>query len=238
MPRIKGQSVQTAMNVILEKIENYEYVAGDIISDLELSKVLNMSRTPIREAIMSLIENGILERTATKVVVKPITLSDICEIFDVREAIEHKSLELIIQAGGLTKEQKDKLLQIHEQLCQNIINGNFQANFEADDIFHKTMIEFSGNTRLLGFYDTLTLQSRRLRWISMFKPVRYTQTREEHAQIIDFLCRKDLESAKKALSQHFSNSITNYSSILNTPHWNRIANEITSMTATKTTNNA
>ena len=75
MPRVRGEAVNLATNYILKKIENYELSAGDIVSDLELSKEFDMSRTPIREAIMSLIDSGILERTATKVVVKSITFA-------------------------------------------------------------------------------------------------------------------------------------------------------------------
>ena len=77
MSRVRGSIVAIATQKILEKIENYELLTGDIVSDLELSKEFEMSRTPIREAIMSLLDCGILERTQTKVVVKTITLSDI-----------------------------------------------------------------------------------------------------------------------------------------------------------------
>lgn len=97
MPRIKSNAVEIATEYILSKIENYELKSEDIISDIKFAEELGMSRTPVREAIMSLIENGILERNRSKIVVKSITLKDILEIIDIRDAIEQKALELIVE---------------------------------------------------------------------------------------------------------------------------------------------
>ena len=71
----------------MNKINNYELLSGDVVSDAELSGELGMSRTPVREAMMQLINDGILQRTSTRVVVKPLTLSDIYEILEIREAL-------------------------------------------------------------------------------------------------------------------------------------------------------
>lgn len=229
MPRIRGASVTVATEKILKKIENYEFMAGDIISDLELSKEFDMSRTPIREAIMSLIDNGILERTQTKVIVKAITLTDIAEILDVREAIEQKSVEIIIANGGLTLKQKNELNSIHQQLCQNIINGDFTHNFEADDIFHTKIVEYSGNKRLLDICDRLTLQSQRLRWITMLTPSRYATTREEHSVLIEALVDNNLSAAKEAIHNHLNSTKENYRNILQMPQWSKIASEMKNM---------
>ena len=109
-----------------------------------------MSRTPIREAIMSLIDSGILERTATKVVVKSITLTDITEILQVREAIEQKAASIIIEAAGLSAAQEKEFSEIHMELLQNVTSGNFSKNFQTDELFHRKLIEFSGQQQAVG----------------------------------------------------------------------------------------
>ncbi|MRY42767.1 GntR family transcriptional regulator [Clostridium beijerinckii] len=229
MPRVRGNTVDIAVQKILHKIENYELVTGDIVSDLELSKEFEMSRTPMREAIMILLDNGILERTKTKVVVKAITLNDINEILEVREAIEQMSVEIIINNKGLTKAQLKELNVIQEKLCENITNGNFDSNFEADAMFHEKLAEYSGNERFLDICKRIYLQSQRLRWITMLTPSRYTETCEEHQKIIDALTNLDLSVAKEAIHSHLQNSKSNYDDIINNKQWNKIAQQMKNM---------
>lgn len=229
MPRVRGNTVDIAVQKILRKIENYELVTGDIVSDLELSKEFEMSRTPLREAIMILLDNGILERTKTKVVVRAITLKDINEILEVREAIELKSIEIIVNNKGLTKAQLKELNQIQEKLCENINNGDFDTFFEADSSFHEKIAEYSGNERFLDICKRIYLQSQRLRWITMLTPSRYTETCEEHQLIIDTLTKLDLNAAINAIKSHLLNSKINYEDIINNKQWNKIAQQMKNM---------
>lgn len=229
MSRVRGSVVSTATKKILEKIENYELLTGDIVSDLELSKEFDMSRTPVREAIMSLLDCGILERTETKVVVKAITLSDIIEILEVRDAVEQKSIEIIFKNGGLTDSQRSELLLIHDNLCKTVSNRDFNLNFYTDDSFHKKIVEFSGNSRFLDICERVSLQTQRLRWITLLTPNRYGETHEEHSVIIKHILDGSVENAKKAVHKHFTNSQLNYESILNNPQWINIALEMKRM---------
>ncbi|MGC6589176.1 GntR family transcriptional regulator [Paenibacillus sp. Dod16] len=229
MPRVRGNTVDIAVQKILRKIENYELVTGDIVSDLELSKEFEMSRTPLREAIMILLDNGILERTKTKVVVRAITLKDINEILEVREAIELKSIEIIVNNKGLTKAQLKELNQIQEKLCENTNNGDFDTFFEADSRFHEKIAEYSGNERFLDICKRIYLQSQRLRWITMLTPSRYTETCEEHQLIIDTLTKLDLNAAINAIKSHLLNSKINYEDIINNKQWNKIAQQMKNM---------
>ena len=173
MPRIKSNAVEIATEYILSKIENYELKSEDIISDIKFAEELGMSRTPVREAIMSLIENGILERNRSKIVVKSITLKDILEIIDIRDAIEQKALELIVEKGGLNKEQLSILSDIQDTMTENILTGNVEGNFHADHLFHLTLFEFADNSRLYDIHKNLLLQSKRLRWLAQLTPGRF-----------------------------------------------------------------
>ena len=180
MPRLKGNASDTALKKIVQKINDYELSSGEIVSDLELSNELNISRTPVREAMQQLIDIGLLERTATKVVVRSITLTDIAEIFQIREAIEIMSVKIILSRGGLNETQKLELMDIHQNLCNDISNGNFDKNFSDDTAFHEKLIEYSGNTRMEDICRRITLQSQRLRWLTLLTPSRYAGTRDEH----------------------------------------------------------
>ena len=191
MPRLKGNASDTALKKIVQKINDYELSSGEIVSDLELSNELNISRTPVREAMQQLIDIGLLERTATKVVVRSITLTDIAEIFQIREAIEIMSVKIILSRGGLNETQKLELMDIHQNLCNDISNGNFDKNFSDDTAFHEKLIEYSGNTRMEDICRRITLQSQRLRWLTLLTPSRYAGTRDEHQRIIQGILNQD-----------------------------------------------
>lgn len=55
-----------ATKMILEKIQHGDFSAGDVISESEICKILNISRTPAREALIELVANGVLEKVPRK----------------------------------------------------------------------------------------------------------------------------------------------------------------------------
>ena len=226
MPRLKGNASDTALKKIVQKINDYELSSGEIVSDLELSNELNISRTPVREAMQQLIDIGLLERTATKVVVRSITLTDIVEIFQIREAIEIMSVKIILSNGGLTEAQKLELMDIHQNLCNDISNGNFDKNFSDDTAFHEKLIEYSGNSRMEDISRRISLQSQRLRWLTLLTPSRYAGTRDEHERIIQGILNQDLDSTARAIQEHLQGSLENYTQILNNNQWMKIMSEL------------
>lgn len=229
MPRLKGNASDTALKKIVQKINDYELSSGEIVSDLELSNELNISRTPVREAMQQLIDIGLLERTATKVVVRSITLTDIVEIFQIREAIEIMSVKIILSNGGLTEAQKMELMDIHQNLCNDISNGNFDKNFSDDTAFHEKLIEYSGNSRMEDISRRISLQSQRLRWLTLLTPSRYAGTRDEHERIIQGILNQDLDSTARAIQEHLQGSLENYTQILNNNQWMKIMSELKNM---------
>lgn len=229
MPRLKGNASDTALKKIVQKINDYELSSGEIVSDLELSNELNISRTPVREAMQQLIDIGLLERTATKVVVRSITLTDIVEIFQIREAIEIMSVKIILSNGGLTEAQKLELMDIHQNLCNDISNGNFDKNFSDDTAFHEKLIEYSGNSRMEDISRRISLQSQRLRWLTLLTPSRYAGTRDEHERIIQGILNQDFDSTARAIQEHLQGSLENYTQILHNNQWMKIMSELKNM---------
>ena len=219
MARLKSNLVDFALEEITRRINNYDYSSGAIISEVALAEELKISRTPIREAILKLIDIGILERTSTKVVVKAINLSDIHEIMQVREAIELMAAKIIIKAGGLSTEQFSALNSINENIIKSISEGDFEKNFEQDCSFHEKLVEYAGNTRLIDICKRLNIQSRRFRWITMLTPARYSNTVDEHKMILEGMLRNDIELASDALSAHVRQTYNNYKYILRDDKW-------------------
>ena len=147
MPRIGRDSVATATEILLNKIENYEIKSGDVVSDAEIAKELGVSRTPVREAMMLLVDNGVLERKRSKFIVSPIHLDDIIEIIEVREAIEVKVLEIILNKDRVSLEFLENISELQKKLRENIMVGNLENYFQCDHEFHQILFEAAGNKR-------------------------------------------------------------------------------------------
>ncbi len=231
MARAKSNASEIALNKILKKINSYDLSSGDIVSDLELSREFNMSRTPIREAISRLLDAGVLERTATKVIVKSITIDDITEILIVKEAIELMSARLIIENGGLTETEERSLTELHETLKEDVSQGQFEDNFKTDAAFHTMIVSFSKNSRLLNICNQIDIQVQRLRWITLLTPSQFSITLEEHEAIINALTEKDLEAVEKAITLHTNSAKSNYANIISNSHWSKLMKELSKMQA-------
>lgn len=219
MPRMKSDLVDNVFNEIVMRINHYTYVAGDPVSEIAISSEFNVSRTPVREAILRLIDIGLLVRDKSKVVVKSLNLNDINEILEARLALEIMSVRIILDRGGLTKEEYQEITSIHKSFYDSLGDGDFEKNFELDTKLHSFLIKCSKNSRLEEFAYRLNVQSDRFRHITILTPSRHSMSNNEHEDIINAIHEKDLEKSIQALMTHTANSKNNYQTILNNDMW-------------------
>lgn len=213
MARLKSDSAQIAFDEIKDRINRYDLLPGDTVSDITLSKELDMSRTPIREAIHNLIQFKLVEKQRTKYVVMPISQVDINEILEAREAIEIQAAKILIEKHLLSEAMISELKNINQSV--EIVNGvkNFNKIFKYDSLFHSKIIEFTGNSRLYEIMKNLSIQGERLRWISILTPSSYDKTVEEHNAIIDSFIKEDKDLAISRIHKHLETARNNYKTI-------------------------
>jgi len=208
-----------AFDFIKDRINKYEYKSGDTISDFSISEELNMSRTPVREAIMNLVQLNLVEKQKTKFVVTAITIDDILEILDVRQAIETMSVKLIIERGGLTKMQYSRLDEIEDSLAESLESNHYYNNFKYDSLFHKTLVSFCDNSRLVSMMNTMSIQGERLRLLSILTPARYQDAIGEHRLIVESIKDNDLARASSMIDTHLKLTKENYVRITSENSW-------------------
>jgi DNA-binding GntR family transcriptional regulator len=210
----KNLAVDDAYREILNKILTFEILPGEVISDFQLSQQLKMSRTPIREAMIRLATEGMIEQGEKKMLVSYITPDDIKEICEVRDAIESKAASLIINNGGLSEAQLSNLYSLNEALRQAVLQFDFSANFQNDDKLHSTLVTYSRNIRLAQYSKLMWIQFMRARWLTILKP-RYNDTILEHDEIINAIAAKDLNRAIAAINLHLKKAAENFNTVLN-----------------------
>ncbi len=219
LPRLRSNLVDDVLTQIIQRINNYDFVSGDVVSEVALSKELDISRTPIREAIAKLIDIGVLKRENTKVIVTPLSLSDIKEILDARAAIEIMSVRICISQGLFIPQKMDELLELHEKYELSILRNELEKSFEYDKLFHDCLIKTSNNSRLMQFTERLNVQAQRFKRVTIVTPTRYTMTYSEHATIVNAIKNKSIAQASEAILLHIENSKKNYEEILTNDMW-------------------
>ena len=186
---------------LLEAIISNKIPAGATIVENDISAELNMSRTPIREALKELEAEGLVCRyPSIGTVVSQITPHDVEEIFALRILLEMYALQS--SWDKITDEELDEV----EQLFSNLdLDSSKDAYQESDRRLHLLIINKAGNRRLKKFLDLLNSQIERFRRVAAFSATRPEKSKKEHLEIIAFLRKRDLKASEESLKKHLIN---------------------------------
>ena len=177
------------------RILNCEFMPNDLIDQNELAKELNVSRTPVREAIAALEQEGLVVVLPRRgVLVANISFESIHSIYVVRELLEPY---LVKQATHIADpEILNKYLDIFEQATS--IQSFTQADFE----FHKYLATLSQNRYLIQTMDNVLSHNMRFVILGSNIPERISNSNIEHAEIIHAMLERDSNKAEELMRKH------------------------------------
>ena len=180
--------------------------AEEPLRDQDIAEQLGVSRTPVREALRRLEDEGFVETALNRWTrVAPLRAAQAAELYPVVEALE--CLALRLAAPTLTGGDLDQLQYLNGQLRQGLRAGNAQEAVEADTAFHDVWISKSGNTEL---QQTLRALKRKLGRIerAYFNAAASGQVSlDEHEAIRGSLQEGEIEDAITALQHNWRGSL-------------------------------
>ena len=183
---LRRQVFQSLENAII----NREYLAGDNLNEIQLSQKLQVSRTPIREALMQLELEGLVRIVPNKgAVVVGVSEQDVLDIYTIRILTEGYATRLF--AENASEEQKKSLCNFIDLQEFYLVKGETEKIWELDNEFHATIYDGCGN-RTLG--DMLTKYHKcikRARDISYNVDGRAEKSVSEHRAICDSILNHD-----------------------------------------------
>jgi len=186
---------------LLEAIVSNKIPPGAPIVEAEISAELNMSRTPIREALKELEAEGLVHRYPSRgTVVTQITPYDVEEIFSLRIMLETFALHLAWDK--ITESELAKVEKLFTELDSNSSKDDYH---HADKSLHSLIIDKAGNRRLKQFLTLLNSQIERFRRIAAIEPTRLDHSKKEHLEIIHLLKSRDLKACEESLRKHLLN---------------------------------
>lgn len=188
--------------------------AGSVFDEQEVAKQLNVSRTPVREAVLRLASEGYLTIIPRKgTLVSNISLRDIKEVYEFRIILECASINEIKNIDKSKLEYWKNYFNKAILKAQNLneYSTDELENEDSDKLFHEDIISFLDNKLVSKEITLLMDKSARIRYTSNIKNInRYIESLKEHIAIIDALIRDDKSSAQKLMKEHLLSSLRGY----------------------------
>jgi DNA-binding GntR family transcriptional regulator len=174
---------------------------GEQLDERTLAAELEVSRTPIREAIGQLIGEGIVEyRSNRRNYVRKFTVKQVNDLFQVRSALEALAVRLAMPK--ISQEVTDKIRHILDQAEKALACNDMAAYSNADRDFHNTIIHLTGNETLITALERLSFQIQMIRTIANRDATVVERTHLERPRILAALETRDAEEAAKLMEEH------------------------------------
>lgn len=201
-PRTKNSLVELAYSRLKEEIRSNRMAPGYQAPEPEIADHLNMSRTPVREALIRLEAEGLVElipRRGARIL--PISPQDMTDIYELLTALEPEAAAKLAQRR-LKPDEIALLEEPTSRMEEALERKDLEAWANADDDFHTQLLQLHGNARLTGFVQSLLDQAHRARMITLKMRKLPVASTKEHRAIMDSLSRGDAIGTRNLFRRH------------------------------------
>lgn len=175
---------------------------GTSLLETEVASLLSLSRTPVREALIRLEEEGLVEvRPRHGITVKALSIEELEQIYQVFSTLEVKAAQLTARRG-LSEAEYAKLDGILVQMEKATGKKDIAHWSHLDDAFHSEIVALCGNPRLQGMLRQLWDQQYRARVAIVHLRPLPVQSDEEHRAILKAIHARDEAAATRLHQQH------------------------------------
>jgi DNA-binding GntR family transcriptional regulator len=200
-----GKLAEQVYDALKAQINDFQLVAGDRFSEAELGARLGMSRTPVREALFRLRDEGFLGvESKLGWHVLPIDFGRLEQLYDLRVVLELASVaRLCARADAPPDLEALKAIWLvppGERLADPRSVGGH------DEQFHATLVRAAGNDEMARVHWDVTERIRIIRRLDFTRPTRIEATYVEHAKILRAVMQKKADQAQLLLKTHIEQS--------------------------------
>jgi DNA-binding GntR family transcriptional regulator len=187
---------QQAYLELKRRLVNCEYKPGTWINETALVKELGFSRTPIREALALIEQEGFIRIIPKKgIFVTQISFNDVKQIFQTRKTIEPVALQL-----ASPRLPREKLLEFRDLFVGE--DPDIRTAFRLDTAMHLFIIEHCGNRHIIAMLRKVFEENTRIIISSKQNELMIHDARAEHTEILDLLLGGKFEQAAASMMSH------------------------------------
>jgi DNA-binding GntR family transcriptional regulator len=194
--------VDRAYRIIRQRILDNVYPAGYRALEREFAEELKLSRTPVREALLKLQSEGLLElipRHGARVL--PVSAEDMREIYAVLTALESMAAEIVTRRKP-TAAALRPLSEASRDMTAALKHDDLDAWARADEHFHRQLLELAGNAVLIQTVQQLWDRAHRARMVTLRLRPRPVHSTREHNAIVEAIKAGDPEATVRLYRAH------------------------------------
>ena len=200
--RNRFSSAERAYRALKKLILGNELPAGSQLLEQEAAERLGMSRTPVREAMIRLEKDGVVEvRPRHGMRVLPVSPDDMREIYQVLTALESAAAEAVARRGA-TPAEIAGLRAVVANMEAALDRDNLDGWADADKRFHRLLVTLTGKQRLQQMVSKLDEQAHRARVLTLRLRPKPVNSVRDHARLVAAIARRDAESARRIHHDH------------------------------------
>jgi DNA-binding GntR family transcriptional regulator len=209
MRKVSGTAAsgrEKAYAYVRENILMDPAMQGRFLNEQELAAEIGVSRTPVREALLLLVSDGLVELIPQRgAYVPPVTGREISELMELRGVLESHAARLVIQERRVPAETMQGTLDQQAKLPENLIPEDAREFIRLDTLFHQQLIDAAGNELISRTYSKLHVRQVLVGVAALFRTGhRRQEVCGEHQDILDALVSGDAAKAQKAIDFHLA----------------------------------
>jgi len=199
--------------LLRDRIVKGELAPGARIVERRVSTELDVSRTPVREALKLLEADGLIEISHHRgAVVSQFSPDDATQLFDVISVLEGLAARRL--AEHMTPETLGRLEALHAEMLSHHDAGRHGDYFDTNTVIHDLVVEGCGNPVIADAHSRLIARARRGRFLAIMNPERLSQAVAEHESLMDAFRARDPEAAASIWEAHLRHTGTTLASVL------------------------
>jgi DNA-binding GntR family transcriptional regulator len=192
--------MEMAHQYLYDSIVSGRIRMGDPIFEVEVASAMNISRSPVREALKRLEAEGLVHSFNSRgSFALQITRQDLEELFELRRLFEVSSLKKEKASPNISREFWEKLEKDIDALGDDSSKDTF---YQLDQRLHHTIINCGGNSRMKLFYHRLETQIDIVRRISSQERNHFSRSKQYHLQIVRAILDGNMDEAAIQLGRH------------------------------------
>jgi DNA-binding GntR family transcriptional regulator len=204
-PAPRGNLAEQVYATLKAELHDFLWVPGDRFTEAEIGQRLGVSRTPVREALFRLRNEGLLDVEAKAGwFVRPIDFARLDQLYDLRIVLELASIDRLVARSDeppLLEPLKAAWLRPAAER-----ETDAQAVAQLDERFHASLVEATGNAEIARVHRDVTERIRIVRHLDFTRSDRIGATYDEHAQILRAVLQRKGDAARLLLRSHVEQS--------------------------------
>jgi DNA-binding GntR family transcriptional regulator len=197
-----GSLVDAAYQSIRRRILDNVWAPGYQALEQEIALQLGMSRTPVREALIRLAQESLVEVVPRRGMrVLPVSPNDMKEIFEILTALESMAAELLAARKPSEAELKP-LIAATNAMAKALQKNDLDAWATADELFHARLVTMAGNKKLLDAVMSFWDRAHRARMFTLRLRQPPVNSTKEHMALVDRIRQGDAAGAAAVNREH------------------------------------